>query len=303
MNYTLHQLQVFLEVVQQESITKAAEELHLTQPAVSIQLKNFQRQFDIPLTEIIGKQLFVTDFGRSIADIAENVLMEADAIKHKTKEFKGILAGKLRISSASTGKYVMPSFLSGFMKQYKSVDLALDVTNKRSVIRSLKKNEIDFALISVLPNDIEVQEERLLDNMLFLVGNDLKFKRDKPLIYREEGSATRNAMDQYFKKLKEHKSIELTSNEAVKQAVLAGLGYSIIPLIGIKNELSNKELNIIPSEGLPIVSSWRLVWLKEKKLSPLAEAYLQYVRKEKEEIIKSSFQWYLDYGNNLKIGK
>jgi DNA-binding transcriptional LysR family regulator len=110
-------------------------------------------------------------------------------------------------------------------------------------------------------------------------------------------------MDQYFKKLKEHKSIELTSNEAVKQAVLAGLGYSIIPLIGIKNELSNKELNIIPSEGLPIVSSWRLVWLKEKKLSPLAEAYLQYVRKEKEEIIKSSFQWYLDYGNNLKIGK
>lgn len=303
MNYTLHQLQVFLEVVQQESITKAAEELHLTQPAVSIQLKNFQRQFDIPLTEIIGKQLFVTDFGRSIADIAENVLMEADAIKHKTKEFKGILAGKLRISSASTGKYVMPSFLSGFMKQYKSVDLALDVTNKRSVIRSLKKNEIDFALISVLPNDIEVQEEKLLDNMLFLVGNDLKFKRDKPLIYREEGSATRNAMDQYFKKLKEHKSIELTSNEAVKQAVLAGLGYSIIPLIGIKNELSNKELNIIPSEGLPIVSSWRLVWLKEKKLSPLAEAYLQYVRKEKEEIIKSSFQWYLDYGNNLKIGK
>ena len=101
MNYTLHQLQVFLEVVRQKSITKAAEELYMTQPALSIQLRNFQNQFDIPLTEVIGRKLYITDFGQSIAEIAENILKEADELKYKTKEYGGLLTGKLRISSAS----------------------------------------------------------------------------------------------------------------------------------------------------------------------------------------------------------
>ena len=110
MNYTLHQLRIFLEVVQQQSITRAAEEMHMTQPALSIQLKNFQSQFDVPLTELIGKKIYITDFGLSIAELAENVLKEADAIRYKTKEYSGLLTGKLKISSASTGKYLIPYF-------------------------------------------------------------------------------------------------------------------------------------------------------------------------------------------------
>ena len=295
MNYTLHQLMIFLEVVKQKSITRAAGSMYMTQPALSIQLKNFQSQFDIPLTEVIGKKLYITDFGLSIAEIAENVIREADAIKYKTKEYSDLVAGKLRISSASTGKYVMPYFLSGFQKRYPGVDLILDVSNKTQVVQNLKDNEIDFALVSVVPEGLDIEEELLLENKIFMVGNKKSRDAKSPLIYREDGSATRLAMDQYLEKARERKSIKLTSNEAVKQALIAGLGTSMIPLIGIKNELSTGQLHIIPAKGLPIVTNWRLVWLKKKKLSPIAEAYLRFLRDNKEEIINKNFKWYLDY--------
>lgn len=295
MNYTLHQLLIFLEVVKHQSITKAAAAMYMTQPALSIQLKNFQNQFDIPLTEVIGKQLYVTDFGKSIAEIAENVIQEADAIKYKTKEYSDLLAGKLRISSASTGKYVIPYFLSGFQKRYSGIDIILDVSNKTTVVQNLKDNEVDFALVSVVPEGIDIEEELLLENKIFKVSNKNISTKESPLIFREDGSATRMAMDQYYKKAKERKSIKLTSNEAVKQAVIAGLGNSLIPLIGIKNELNNGELHIIPTKGLPIVTSWRLIWLKKKKLSPIALTYLDFLRENKEDIIQRKFDWYLKF--------
>lgn len=295
MNYTLHQLQVFLEVVRQQSITRAAKELFMTQPALSIQLKNFQNQFDIPLTEVVGRKLFVTDFGQAIAELAENVIKEADAIKYKTKEYGGLFSGKLRISTASTGKYVIPYFLSKFAQKYSGVDLLLDVANKIKAISSLKNNEIDFALVSVVPDEISVYEEILIENRLYLVGKSHKYKKDLPFIFREEGSATRLAMDNYLKLGKQRKRIELMSNEAVKQAVIAGLGYSLIPLIGMKNELMNEEMNIIPSKNLPITNSWRLIWLKSKKLSPVAKEFLNYVSEQKEHIAKTHFSWYLDF--------
>lgn len=295
MNYTLHQLQIFLEVVRQESVTRAAEEMHMTQPALSIQLKNFQRQFEIPLTEVIGKKLHVTDFGKSIAEIAENVINEANAIKYKTREYNNLFAGKLRISSASTGKYVIPYFLSEFIKEHPGVDLTLDVSNKSAVIKSLQENQIDFALVSVLPDNMDVHEEVLLENKLYLVGDTKEFDPAKPLIYREDGSATRAAMDDYYSNQAERKSMQLTSNEAVKQAVIAGLGYSILPLIGLRNELSDNQMFIVASQGLPIITNWRLIWRKDKKLSPVAEEYLNFIKTRKYEIIHNKFEWYLNY--------
>ena len=270
MNYTLHQLKVFLKVAENQSITKAAEELYLTQPAVSIQLKNFQDQFPIPLTEVVGRKLYITHFGKEIAQAAEKILAEAEAIDYKTLAFKGILAGRLKISVVSTGKYVMPYFLSGFMEEHSGVDLVMDVTNKSRVVRSLEKNEVDFALVSVVPDHLKLNRIELMKNKLFLVGSakkefpegmtTKKIFQDFPMIYREEGSATRNAMEQYMKshKYSTKKKIELTSNEALKQAVTAGLGYSIMPLIGIKNSLSNEELRIIPVDDLPIETHWNL---------------------------------------------
>lgn len=301
MHYTLHQLHVFLKVVQHKSITVAAYELHMSQPAVSIQLRNFQDQFEIPLTEVIGRQLYVTEFGNEIAEIAERVLAEVQAINTKTSFYKGKLAGRLKISSVSTGKYVMPYFLNDFLHANPEVELKLDVTNKNAALESLKNNDADFALISVLPPDLELQEEILLDNHLYLVANKqskLKKITDKatlqslPLIFREHGSATRQAMEQFFekKKIGNTNRLELTSNEAVKQAVIAGLGYSIMPLIGIRNELQRKDLHLVEVSGLPIKTKWRLVWLKNKNLGPLPLAYLNYLRSTKEQIQEKYFK-------------
>ncbi len=308
MNYTLHQLQIFVRVAQTGSITRAAEELHLTQPAVSIQLKNFQDQFDIPLTEVVGRQLFVTAFGNEIAQTAEEILQQVNTIKAKTMAYKGELAGRLKISVVSTGKYVMPYFLREFIQQHKGVELQMDVTNKSKVIESLEANSIDFALVSILPKQIAVEKMDLLQNKLFLVGQaDKKWNKKQPyskemlnelpLIFREEGSGTRQTMEGFLdrSKIKPDGKMELTSNEAVKQAVLAGLGYSIMPLIGIKNELRNKELQIIPIKGLPIKTTWSLIWLKGKKHSPVADAFKKQLHDTKNELVRSTFHWYEAY--------
>lgn len=303
MNYTLNQLQIFLKIAQTQSVTKAAEELHLTQPAVSIQLKNFQEQFDIPLTEVVGRKIYITDFGKEIAEAAENIINQVYAINYKTLAFKGQLTGRLKISVVSTGKYVMPYFLTDFIKQHTGVELLMDVTNKNKVVESLENNEVDFALVSVLPIGLNIEKLDLLPNKLFLIGNStlLLNKADKlkdifensPLIFREKGSGTRQTMESFFekKKISVVKKMELTSNEAVKQALLAGLGYSIMPLIGLKNVLSSNELQIIPFKGLPITTMWSLVWLKGKKHSPVSAELLKYLKLHKVEIVRENFSW------------
>lgn len=295
MNYTLNQLQIFLKVVETLSVTKAAEELHLSQPAVSIQLKNFQDQFEIPLTEVVGRKIYITDFGKEIAKSAENILHQVHAMNNKTSSFKGQLTGKLKIAVVSTGKYVMPYFLNEFIKTNTGIQLNIDVTNKSMVIESLEKNEVDFALVSILPAGINIEKIDLLPNKLFLIGNtQTKLSiQDLPLIFREKGSGTRQAMEQFIQKnkLSIQKKMELSTNEAVKQAIIAGLGYSIMPIIGIKNEVINKQLFIIPTKGLPIKTNWSLIWLKGKKHSPVAEAYLKYLKQEKNQVAKTIFSW------------
>lgn len=297
MNYTINQLRVFHKVVETKSITKAAEELFMTQPAVSIQLKNFQDHFDIPIVELKGRQIQITDFGMEIAAITDQALEQLHNLQHKTKAYKDILTGKLKISSASTGKYVIPYFLSPFLEKYSGIDLMLDVTNKAKVIASLKNKEVEFAIVSVLPEEIEVNEEPLLENKFFLVNREGKFNNYKPLIFREKGSATRLAMEHYFEK-KNHidlARLELTSNEAVKEAVIAGIGSSLLPLIGIKNELLNGTLQIVSMKDLPIITQWRMIWLKNKRLTPVAEAYLNFIREQKVQILQEHFTWYLDF--------
>lgn len=307
MNYTLNQLNIFLKIVQTHSVTKAAVELHLTQPAVSIQLKNFQDQFDIPLTEVVGRKIYITEFGKEIAKAAENIIEQVHAINYKTMAFKGQLSGRLKISIVSTGKYVMPFFLSDFIQEHTGIELLLDVTNKSKVLESLEQNEIDFALVSIVPTHLQIEKIDLLQNKLYLVGNSkIKLKKetngkeifeDLPLIFREKGSGTRQMMERYIEQnnLSVVKKMELTSNEAVKQALLAGLGYSILPLIGIKNELENNELSIIPIRGLPIQTTWSLVWMKGKKHNPVSQSFLTFLNSEKSRIVKEKFSWYEQY--------
>lgn len=193
------------------------------------------------------------------------------------------------------------------MKQHPGVELLMDVTNKAQVLQSLEKNEVDFSLVSVLPEQLQVDKVDLMQNKLFVVGNrdelfgdrqyDKKIFETIPLIYREKGSGTRYVMEKFIRKnnLPVIKKMELTSNEAVKQAVMAGLGYSIMPLIGIKNELDNHQLQIIPVKGFPIKSTWSLIRLQHKTNSQVANAFLKYLKKEKQNIIHDKFDWYENY--------
>lgn len=305
MHYTIHQLQIFKKIIEVNSITKAADEMHLTQPAVSIQLKKLQEQFEFPLIEVINKKLYITDFGREIEKAVDIILAEVEKINTKSMEFKGNLVGKLKIAVVSTGKYIMPYFLTEFMKMNSAVDVMMEVTNKAQVVNALEQNEVDFALVSVLPKSISLKYIDLMKNQLYLVGKEhdkheienSKNPELKRLIYRESGSATRQAMEKYVKSwsLSAQKSMELTSNEAVKQALIAGLGLSILPVIGIKNELINHELSIIDFKGLPISTNWRLVWLKGKSHHPVASAYLDFLEANKNEIIEQNFSWYKAY--------
>jgi DNA-binding transcriptional LysR family regulator len=199
----------------------------------------------------------------------------------------------------------MPFFLADFMKRHAGIELQMDVTNKNKVMKSLENNEVDFALVSIVADSLNFEKLDLLQNKLFLVGKTNLGKgtspegifKDLPLIFREKGSGTRQIMESFIEqnKISVLKKMELTSNEAVKQALLAGLGYSIMPLIGIRNELHNKELQIIPIAGLPITTTWQLIWLKGKKHSPVAQAFLSHLKKDKSKIVNSNFSWYEAY--------
>ena len=301
MNYTVHQLQVFLQVAALQSVTKAAEVLHLTQPAISIQLKNFESQFPEPLTEIIGRKLYLTSLGKQVLPLAQAALQSLQALDIQHKE-DNMLRGKLNLSIVSTGKYVMPYFLQQFLEANPMVELNMDVTNKARVIDSLEKNEVDFSLVSVLPDRLSIEKISLMPNKLFLVGpyqhkwntkQTLKALTHLPLIYRELGSGTRLTMEKFLAKRKFNtdKKIALSTNEAVKQAIIANLGYSIMPLIGIKHELKQKDVRIIPFPGLPVSTTWNLIWLKGKKHSKVATAFLQHLRSENNSIIEKHFSW------------
>jgi DNA-binding transcriptional LysR family regulator len=303
MDYTFQQLRIFSTVSETQSITKAAEVLHISQPAVSVQLKKFQDFFDNPLYEVIGRKLHLTDFGHEIAAVCRSTMQEAQQLRNKSKEHKGELWGTLKISVVSTAKYVMPYLLSDFLRIHPGVDLKMDVTNKLSVIESLEKNEIDFAMVSTLPEHLQVEKIELMPNKLHLIGSknmpmitelNNELGSSHTFIFREKGSATRQIMENVLKdkKVSIAKQLQLTSNEAVKQAVLAGLGYSIMPLIGLKNALQSGDVKIMPVDGLPVTTNWHLIWLKNKKFGAAQTAFLNYLKEEKDTILHDKFQWF-----------
>jgi DNA-binding transcriptional LysR family regulator len=304
MNFTLHQLHIFRTVVSNQSVSEAAAVLHMTQPAVSIQLKNFQDQFDLPLTELVGRRIKVTDLGYEVAKLAEEILEKVEGVEHRLAAYRGLLAGKLRFAVVSTGKYILPHFLGGFIKVHPQIELSMDVTHRARVLELLQQGEIDFALVSVLPTNIEVEELSLMPNYLHLVASG-NYEMDDaavmssediselPIIYRELGAGTRIMLETYFRDLAKPPRIkmELTSTEAVKQAVMAGLGVSVLSLYSMHFELQEGLIKIIPAEGFPLQTQWRLIWLKKKNLSPVAKAYMDYLKENIATVISQYFGW------------
>lgn len=297
MHYTLHQLQVFLKVAELGSVSKAAEAMHLTQPAVSMQLRKLQEQFALPLTEMVGRQLFLTEFGQEIATAARPILEQVHAINYKTLAYQGQLTGQLRIMSVSTGKYIMPYLLSDFLYRNPGIELQYQVTNKQQVLAALEQNSIDLALVSLVPVHLALEKMELLPNELRLVASPLLLERAgtshwqellqrQPLLFRESGSGTRQLMETWLagQGWSQPHRFELASNEAVKQAVLAGLGCSVMPVLGIKGELQRGEMVVVEAPGLPLYSQWSLVHARGKRLLPAAAAFLSFLARERETI-------------------
>lgn len=288
MKYTLHQLEIFVRLSRTLSVTQAAEELNLSQPAVSIQLKNFQAHFPLPLTEIVHKRLYLTDFGRSVAQKAEEVLRSTQGVNQCLAVYQGEISGTLRLSTVSTGKYLAPYLLAPFAKAHPSVDISLSVSNKAHVMAQLAANEIDLALISIKP-EMRLAEFPVMDNEFVLVGatppvSGEVWSPDRlasvSLLFREPGSATRQMMERYIQQhgINVKMRMELSSNEAIKQSILAGLGYSIMPKVSVLADLEQRNLFIQPVRGLPIRSYWSFVWPEGKKPNPQAQEFLDSVK-------------------------
>ncbi len=293
MKYTLHQLEIFVRLSRTLSVTQTAEELNLSQPAVSIQLKNFQTHFPLPLTEIVHKRLYLTEFGRSVAKKAEDVLRSTQGVNQCLADYQGEISGTLRLSTVSTGKYIAPYLLAPFAHSNPSVDISLSVSNKAQVMAQLAANEVDLALISLKP-DMRLAEFPVMDNEFVLVGatppsSGEVWSPDRlgsiSLLFREPGSATRQMMERYIQQhgINVKMRLELSSNEAIKQSILAGLGYSIMPKVSILSDLEQRNLFIQPVRGLPIRSYWSLVWPEGKNLSPQAQEFIESVKRNLHE--------------------
>lgn len=302
MNLTFHQLRAFKAVAKFQSITKAAEALHMTQPAVSIQLKNLQDQFSVPLTEIIGKKIHITEFGQELAETADRIFTEMDGIETKMLELKGLLGGKISISSVSTGKYIIPYLMSDFMDIHPHVDISLEVSNRYTVLAHLQENSTDLALVSILPDELHLESISIAENNWYLACafDKLDFYKKEiaqenwqrvPMILREKGSGTRTTMEKFFteRNIIMESKMELATNEAVKQAVMAGLGVSVLSNFSMTQELIDKRLAIIPYPGFPLKADWRLVWLKQKKHPPAVKAFIRWLGENKDEIFKDHF--------------
>lgn len=304
MNISLQQLRIFLAVVDHKSVTKAAEALHLTQPGVSIQLKNLQEQFYAPLFEIVRKKIFLTEFGAEMVESCRKIFEEMDRIQQKNLEIKGLLGGKIRISSVSTGKYIIPYIMADFMNQHPQIEISLEVSNRGQVIRDLLDNTLDLALVSILPENVAIEKFSLVKNT-WVMACAPKMKttyqheinqgnwENIPFILREKGSGTRTMMENYFSEhqIRIKRKMEFSTNEGAKHAVMAGLGVSVLSVFSMPKELEDNLIETISAPGFPLEAEWNLIWLRSKKLSPATAAFLSWLKENHQFIIEEHFAW------------
>ncbi|MGD1702248.1 LysR substrate-binding domain-containing protein [Dapis sp. BLCC M229] len=288
---TLHQLRVFQTVASHGSFTKAAEELFITQPTVSSQMKQLTQTVGMPLFEQIGKQLHLTDVGRELLATCQKVFEQLDRFEMIVADIKGTKQGRLRLAVVTTAKYFVPRILGHFCQKYPKVDVALEVTNHQNITRRMLENQDDLYILSQPPEDVPVCSEALMNNPLVLVANKnhplagkknipIKRIRDEAFIMREQGSGTRQAVQQLFAKHKIYVNVrlELNSNEAIKQAIAGGLGISVLSEHTLYRESSELELTTLDVQGFPIQRQWYVSYLDGKQLSVIAQAFLEYIQ-------------------------
>jgi len=299
MNITFRQLEVFEVVARLLSYTKAAKQLHLSQPAVSMQIKQLEDNLGLPLFEKLGRKIYLTEAGREMYHYCKTIAQQLDEAQEVLEQLKGRKSGRLEISVATTANAFVTHMLSKFNKRYQGVTVSLDVTNREQLLSQLAENDKDIVIMGRPPDDADLITEVFADNPLVVIAAPdhplltetqpirLSKLQDQTFVVREQGSGTRTAMQRFFDEhnLSITSSMEMNENESIKQAVQAGMGLGVVSIHTIELELETKRLVVLNVEDFPIMRHWYLVHRKEKRLSPITQTFKEFVLSEGRKFI------------------
>jgi DNA-binding transcriptional LysR family regulator len=300
MHATFRQLQLFLALAEAGSITAAARACHVTQPTVSMQLRDLADSVGLPLYNQFGKRLRLTEAGEALVSAAQSMSDEWAAFEQKINGMKGLTQGRLRISVVSTAKYFVPGILGTFCARYPDIDIALQLLNRDGVLARLQDHRDDLYIMSMPPPDMELEQEMFLPNPLVVIaskGHPLAHRKAIPLaalakerfILREQGSSTRMACDTHFDGLgfKPNVRLELGSNEAIKHSVAAGLGLAVLSRHAIAGRTDGDGVTELKVRGFPAQSNWFILYPKDHRPAPVVVEFLAHLRASAKELTDS----------------
>ncbi len=298
---TLHQLKVFEAVARHNSFTRAAEELFLTQPTVSMQVKQLSKAVGLPLFEQVGKRLYLTDAGKELYTTCREIFERLSQFEIAIADMKGLKQGSLKLAVVTTAKYVIPRLLGPFCQRYPGIDVSLTVTNHEYVIESLANNRHDLYILSQPPEDLDVSIHPFLENPLVVIAwrdHPLAQEKNIPIqklaeesfIMREPGSGTRKAVQKLFDEhdLTLKVKLDLGSNEAIKQAIAGGLGVSVLSIHTLALEGLTSQLTLLDVENFPIQRYWYVIYPSGKQLSIIAQTFFDYLLNEGKTVAEQT---------------
>lgn len=300
MNITLRQLKVFERVARRLSFTRAAEELFLTQPAVSMQIKQFEDAIGLPLFERLGKKIYLTQAGEELYQLSRTIARELNEAEQIIEELKGTESGRLNVSVANTVHYFAIRLLAEFCRRHPKVRVSFKVTNRKGLLQNLEDNEADLLLMGQPPDSQDLVAESFLTNPLVIIAPpghplagqkniDLREFTHETFIMREIGSGTRNSVERFLAERGVHLtvSMEMNTNGAIKQGVEEGLGLGIVSIHTLERELEGGRLVVLDAESFPILRQWFIVHRAGKRLSAIATEFADFVRQEAPHFVRN----------------
>jgi len=297
---TLKQLRIFEAVATEQGYTQAAKKLHLTQPAVSIQIKHMEERIGLPLFEKKDKHVRLTDAGRELWQCTQEIHQKLEDAALAIGEMKGLKRGHLHLTIASTANYFAPQLLATFCARYPDIQITLDVVNRARLLRALEENTTDIVIMGRPPANMPVDFEVFMENPLVAIAPPNHPWRDRakiplseiamePFIVREQGSGTRAAVERFLARhdLERPTGMEMSSSEAIKQAVRAGLGLGVVSLHTLEMELALKRLCVLDVKGFPIMRHWHIVYRKDKRFSAISQTFRDFIVQEAATILET----------------
>ncbi len=301
MRITFRQLQVFRAVCETRSYSRAADEMSLSQPAVSLQIRQLDELVGQPLFDYVGKKLYLTDAAEALLKASEDIFGRLESLDMQLSDLQGTLQGQLSLAVESSATYFTPHLFAAFRRQHPEVSLQLAVVNHGQAIKRLSNNRDDLLIMSMVPSGMALDFLPFLNNPIVAIAPPehplcaldslpLQALAQWPLLVRETGSGTRKAIEEFCHQKHVHfaQTLELGSLEAQREAVLAGLGLAMLPRHAVSQELLAGRLIELPVQELPLFRSWCAVHVRGKRLSPVAQAFIDFIRNERVQIAELS---------------